>query len=258
MFSAVALLYLRRRVDKLSCIIIFKGLTPSCRRPLLDSPLGRSWRPVGRLLEGSGRLFGGSWSLLGGSWRIWESPGGILGSLGASWQRSGGLLKALGGLLGSSWACLEGSQGLLGAVLEGPRGLRSALGEVLGPCWQHIKLKMAKSQNLHTVHRISMIFQVPEASGSPPGGHLEGSWSGLEASWELLEAPGSLLAPSYGSREASGRPPGPDPRDIQYFPWIHGGAGAERTGGGVCNLTRRGPWGGGTCRGGSSLTGQDP
>ena len=58
--------------------------------------------------------------------------------LGASWQRLGGLLKSLGGLLGSSWVFLEGSQGLLGVVLEAhwasqrpPERSRRGLGTLL-------------------------------------------------------------------------------------------------------------------------------
>ena len=101
-------------------IYIFKGLTPSCRRPLAESPLGRSWRLVGRLLED---VFGG----------LGEPPGGVLAHLGASWRRLGacwGLLGLLGSVLEASWRAPGGILGPPGSLLGsfgGPRGLLEAV-----------------------------------------------------------------------------------------------------------------------------------
>ena len=106
----------------------FKGLTPSCRRPLAESPLGRSWRLVGRLL---GEVLGG----------LGEPPGGVLAHLGllgplgsvleASWRAPGGILGPPGSLLGS----FGGPRGLLEAVLEAHLDAPHASGTLSERSW---------------------------------------------------------------------------------------------------------------------------
>ena len=103
----------------------------------------------------------------------WQ-PGGLLG---ASW-------KPLGTLLDPKKHCLE-------RPLAGPRAPRRPVSAILGskrlPKWspkgsqiepqKGFELKWLKSQNSHTVHRICLIFEVPD----PPFGDQNGFETGYKS-----------------------------------------------------------------------------
>ena len=177
-------------------------------------------------------------------------PGASWGILAACWRFLGGLQEASWALLEASWGALEARGGSsrpswrpIWTLHKPPERSRRGPGTWLSayeaPTWDFMKSLIFID--------FSMNFEVRR----PPGALLEatwrlpdGSWSGLKASWRLLEAPGGLLAAAYGSQEASERPSGPDPRDIQRFLWVQGEAQDPGTTPRSGNLTGSGPWGG--------------
>ena len=129
----------------------------------------------------------------------------------ASWRALGVVLAAwrpLGGLSESSWRPPGPNQSalnsLLGAPRRVPRQLSASIGAKelpkWGPKWvqngvrKRLRLKMLKTRNSCTVHRISMIFLVPGAHYGSKMGSKKGSETGSrrrrlwKASWKPLGA----------------------------------------------------------------------
>ena len=147
-----------------------------------------------------GGPLGTSWALLGRSWAL----GGLLEQ---SLRAFGAILEAIRAILEASWMVLKPSWKRFGSSW-GPnqspkvtqRGPKRSQIDLL----RRLELKMAKPQNLSTVRRISMIFDVLRAllgttivtkSGlGPLESRFEPSWG----SWRLSEGSWRQVGESSG------------------------------------------------------------